>query len=79
MLISNGCRRRAAGSSRPIGRIDAALAQRSHMPPITLNRLERPRYRDDVGISGRRPGRCRGGVDHIVVKADGVPLYVERS
>src|SRR6266481_4298789 len=51
--------------------------QRSHMTPITLNRLERPEVEAMVGhLAGGRPlpGEV---VDHIVAKADGVPLYVE--
>ena len=51
--------------------------QRSHMTPITLNRLERPEVEAMVGhlAGGRKlPGEV---VDHIVAKADGVPLYVE--
>src|SRR5439155_18874822 len=52
-------------------------AQRSHMAPITLNRLERPEVETMVGhLSGGRP--LPGAVlDHIVAKSDGVPLYVE--
>ena len=51
--------------------------QRSHMIPITLNRLERPEVETMVGhLSGGRslPAEV---IDHIVAKADGVPLYVE--
>ena len=51
--------------------------RRSHMIPITLNRLERPEVETMVGhLAGGRslPGEV---VDHIVAKADGVPLYVE--
>jgi predicted ATPase len=51
--------------------------QRSHMTPITLNRLERPAVETMVGhlADGRSlPGEV---VDHIVAKADGVPLFVE--
>ncbi|MGA8758569.1 MAG: adenylate/guanylate cyclase domain-containing protein, partial [Stellaceae bacterium] len=51
--------------------------QRSHMTPIKLNRLERPEVETMVGhLAGGRPlpGEV---VDHIVAKADGVPLYVE--
>ena len=51
--------------------------QRSHMTPITLNRLERPEVETMVGhLAGGRPlpGEV---IDHIVAKADGVPLYVE--
>ena len=51
--------------------------QRSHMTPITLNRLERPEVETMVGhLAGGSslPGEV---VDHIVAKADGVPLYVE--
>jgi class 3 adenylate cyclase/tetratricopeptide (TPR) repeat protein len=50
--------------------------QRSHMTPITLNRLERSEVETMVGhLSGGRslPGEV---VDHIA-KSDGVPLYVE--
>jgi tetratricopeptide (TPR) repeat protein len=51
--------------------------QRSHMIPITLNRLERPEVETMVShLAGGRPlpGEV---VDHIVAKSDGVPLYVE--
>jgi predicted ATPase len=51
--------------------------QRSHMTPITLNRLERPEVEAMVGhLCGGRslPGEV---VDHIVAKSDGVPLYAE--
>jgi class 3 adenylate cyclase/tetratricopeptide (TPR) repeat protein len=51
--------------------------QRSHITPITLNRLERPEVETMVGhLTGGRPlpGEV---VDHIVAKADGVPLYIE--
>jgi class 3 adenylate cyclase/tetratricopeptide (TPR) repeat protein len=51
--------------------------QRSYLTPITLNRLERPEVETMVGhFAGGRPlpGEV---VDHIVAKADGVPLYVE--
>jgi class 3 adenylate cyclase/tetratricopeptide (TPR) repeat protein len=51
--------------------------QRSHMTPITLNRLERPEVETMVRhLAGGRPlpGEV---VDHIVAKSDGVPLYVE--
>src|SRR6202521_3382327 len=51
--------------------------QRSHLTPITLNRLERPEVETMVGhLAGGRslPAEV---VDHIVAKADGVPLYVE--
>jgi class 3 adenylate cyclase/predicted ATPase len=51
--------------------------QRSHITPITLNRLERPEVETMVGyLSGGRPlpGEV---VDHVVAKSDGVPLYVE--
>jgi class 3 adenylate cyclase/predicted ATPase len=50
---------------------------RSHMTPITLNRLERPQVEALIT-------HCAGGkplpdevVQHIVAKTDGVPLYVE--
>jgi hypothetical protein len=47
------------------------------MTRITLNRLERPEVETMVGhLAGGKPlpGEV---VDHIVAKADGVPLYVE--
>jgi predicted ATPase len=49
--------------------------QRSHMTPITLNRLERPEV--ETMVSHLADGRSLPGevVDHIVAKADGVPLY----
>jgi class 3 adenylate cyclase/predicted ATPase len=52
-------------------------SMRSHMVPVTLNRLERPEVEALVAM------RCAGKplpaevVEHIVAKADGVPLYVE--
>ena len=51
--------------------------QRSHMTPITLNRLERPEV--ETMVSHLAGGRAlpREVVDHIVAKADGVPLFVE--
>src|SRR5438105_2204732 len=51
--------------------------QRSHMTPITLNRLELPEV--ETMVSHLSAGRSLPGevVDHIVAKADGVPLYVE--
>jgi class 3 adenylate cyclase/tetratricopeptide (TPR) repeat protein len=51
--------------------------QRSHMTPITLNHLERPEV--ETMVSHLADGRSLPGevVDHIVAKADGVPLYVE--
>jgi class 3 adenylate cyclase len=51
--------------------------QRSHLTPITLNRLERSEVETMVGhLAGGQPlpGEV---VDHIVAKSDGVPLYVE--
>jgi class 3 adenylate cyclase len=51
--------------------------RRSHMTSITLNRLERPEVETIVGhLAGGRslPGEV---VEHVVAKADGVPLYVE--
>jgi len=51
--------------------------QRSHMTPITLNRLERPEV--ETMVSHLAGGRSlpREVVDHIVAKSDGMPLYVE--
>jgi class 3 adenylate cyclase/predicted ATPase len=51
--------------------------RRSHMTPITLNRLERPQV--EALITHRAGGKALPAevVAHIVAKTDGVPLYVE--
>ena len=51
--------------------------RRSHMTPITLNRLERPQV--EALITHRAGGKAVPAevVSHIVAKTDGVPLYVE--
>ena len=50
---------------------------RSHITPITLNRLERPHAEALIArIAGMKPLPDEV-VDHIVTKTDGVPLYVE--
>ena len=50
---------------------------RSHMTPITLNRLERPQV--EALITHLAGGKALPAevVAHIVAKTDGVPLYVE--
>ena len=51
--------------------------QRSHVIPITLNRLERVEVEQlIINLSGNKPFPSEV-VEHIVAKADGVPLYVE--
>ena len=50
---------------------------RSHMTPITLNRLERPEVEAIVSHAVDGKSLPREVVDHIVAKSDGVPLYVE--
>ena len=50
---------------------------RSHMTPITLNRLERQHSEAMVTrLAGDKPLPAEV-VEHIVIKTDGVPLYVE--
>ena len=50
---------------------------RSHMTPITLNRLERQHSEALVArLAGDKPLPAEV-VEHIVIKTDGVPLYVE--
>jgi predicted ATPase len=50
---------------------------RSHLTPITLNRLGRPQVEALVTrLAGEKP-LPMDVVEHIVVKTDGVPLYVE--
>ncbi len=50
---------------------------RSHMTPITLNRLERPEVEALIGHQAAGKAVPSEVVEHIVSKADGVPLYVE--
>jgi class 3 adenylate cyclase/tetratricopeptide (TPR) repeat protein len=50
---------------------------RSHMTPITLNRLERPQVEALIMHLAHGKGLPEEVVEHIVVKTDGVPLYVE--
>ena len=50
---------------------------RSHMTPLTLNRLERPQVEALIThLAGGKPLPAEV-VQHIVAKTDGVPLYVE--
>jgi predicted ATPase len=50
---------------------------RSHMTPITLNRLERPDVEAFVNHLTGGKSLPSEVLEHIVSKADGVPLYVE--
>ncbi|MEE8099838.1 MAG: AAA family ATPase, partial [Hyphomicrobium sp.] len=50
---------------------------RSHMIPITLNRLERPQAEALVKHLAKGKSLPEVVVEHIVRKTDGVPLYVE--
>jgi predicted ATPase len=51
--------------------------QRSHMTPLTLNRLERPEVKALIGQhTGGKP-LPKEVLEHIIGKTDGVPLYVE--
>ncbi len=49
----------------------------SHMTPITLNRLERPEVEALIGYQAKAKIVPSEVIEHIVAKADGVPLYVE--
>ncbi len=49
----------------------------SHITPITLNRLERTEVEAIVGNLTRGKSVPADVLEHIVSKADGVPLYVE--
>ena len=52
-------------------------SMRSHMVPVTLNRLERPEVESLIAQrAGGKPLPAEV-VEHVVEKADGVPLYVE--
>jgi class 3 adenylate cyclase/predicted ATPase len=50
---------------------------RSHLTPITLNRLERPQVEGLVTRLAGGKALPAEVLEHIVVKTDGVPLYVE--
>lgn len=50
---------------------------RSHITPITLNRLERPQIETLVKLLAGRKALPPDVLEHIVDKTDGVPLYVE--
>jgi predicted ATPase/class 3 adenylate cyclase len=50
---------------------------RSHITPITLNRLERPHAEALIARIGGAKPLPEEVVDHIATKTDGVPLYVE--
>jgi predicted ATPase len=52
-------------------------AMHSHMTPITLNRLERLEVEALIGYWAKGKVVPSEMVEHIVAKADGVPLYVE--
>jgi class 3 adenylate cyclase/predicted ATPase len=52
-------------------------SMRSHMVPVTLNRLERPEVEALVGYRASGKHIPEEVVEHIVTKSDGVPLYVE--
>jgi class 3 adenylate cyclase/predicted ATPase len=52
-------------------------SMRSHMTPITLNRLERPEVEALIGYQAGGKAVPSEVIDHIIAKADGVPLYAE--
>ncbi|MCH8196886.1 MAG: adenylate cyclase, partial [Proteobacteria bacterium] len=52
-------------------------AMRSHMTPITLNRLERPEVEALIGYQTNGKAVPSEVIEHVVGKADGVPLFVE--
>ena len=51
--------------------------QRSHLTPLTLNRLERPEVEVLIGQHAGGKALPEEVVEHIVGRTDGVPLYVE--
>jgi predicted ATPase len=50
---------------------------RSHLTPITLNRLERPQVEALIAHLAGGKALPREVIEHIVGKTDGVPLFVE--
>ncbi len=63
------------GTYRP--EFAAPWPARSHITPITLNRLERAEVEGIVTNIGGGKAFPTEVLDHVVTKADGVPLYVE--
>jgi len=55
----------------------APWSMRSHMTPITLNRLEQPEVEALIGYQADGKAVPPEVIEHVVAKADGVPLYVE--
>jgi predicted ATPase len=55
----------------------APWPSRSHMTPITLNRLERPQVEALIARLAHGKTLPADVVAHIVARTDGVPLYVE--
>ena len=51
--------------------------QRSHITPIILSRLEKPEVREIVKNIGGGKSLPESVLEHIIDKADGVPLFVE--
>lgn len=49
----------------------------SHMTPITLNRMERPEVESLIELQSSGKSLPPEVIEHIVEKADGVPLFVE--
>jgi predicted ATPase/class 3 adenylate cyclase len=62
-------------TSRP--QFEPPWPTRSHMTPITLNRLERPQVEALIAHLARGKALPAEVVEHLVTKTDGVPLYVE--
>ncbi len=52
-------------------------SMRTHMNPITLNRMERPEVEALIRLHTRGKGVPSDVTQYIVEKADGVPLFVE--
>ena len=50
---------------------------RSHLTPLTLNRMERPQVEALITQLAKGKSLPAEVVEHIVLKTDGVPLYVE--
>lgn len=55
----------------------APWPQRSHMTPITLNRLERMEAETIITHLAGGKAIPREVIEHITAKSDGVPLYIE--
>ena len=72
-----GTDRADAARANLSARVCAPWPMRSHMTPITLNRLERSQVEALIAPLAGGKALPVEVIEHIVAKTDGVPLFVE--